>query len=252
MSRRADGGADRRDRLRSLPALDAAIETLGWRLVRDDFTGRRVGRIVEVEAYVGEADLASHARFGRTARNEVMYGPAGRAYVYLVYGMHDCLNIVTGPVGAPEALLVRAVEPIEGAEVMRASRARRAADRRRRPVLDASTSGTGSRPVDRTPDSRLAAGPGLVCAAFDIDRTLTGQDLLDPAASIRLEPPPADEGRPTVISGPRVGIGYAGAPWTDAPWRFAIAGSGSVSRPPVAGSPGAVTTAESRAGRPTR
>ena len=86
---------------------------------------RRVGRIVEVEAYIGEEDRASHARFGPTDRNRVMYGPAGTAYVYLVYGMHHCLNVVTEPAGRPAALLVRAVEPIDGIDAMRAARERR-------------------------------------------------------------------------------------------------------------------------------
>src|SRR5690349_12389402 len=97
------------------PTLEVAEAILGWRLVREDADGgRRVGRIVEVEAYIGEDDRASHARFGTTDRNRVMYGPPGRAYVYLVYGMHDCLNIVTEPEGSPAALLVRAVAPIDG------------------------------------------------------------------------------------------------------------------------------------------
>ena len=214
--------------------LEVAAALLGWRLVRDDATGRRVGRIVELEAYVGEEDRASHARFGPTARNGVMYGPPGRAYVYLVYGMHDCLNIVTGPPGSPAALLVRAVEPLEGIELMRAARARRAGERRR--------SGAGDpvgtpRPAGRRspPELRIAAGPGLVCAAFDLDRSLTGHDLFDRAAAVRLEPPPEGEPDPLVTTGPRVGIGYAGAPWTAVPWRFAIAGNGAVSRPPLGG-----------------
>ena len=230
---RRETDADRRSdsrRLLALPTLDVAAALLGWRLVRDDDTGRRVGRIVELEAYIGEDDRASHARFGRTARNEVMYGPPGRAYVYLVYGMHDCLNIVTGRPDGPAALLVRAVEPLEGSDLMRASRDRRARDRRR----------GGASPISAraVPGARLAAGPGLVCAAFDLDRTLTGHDLFDRAGSIRIEAPPADEPAPIVVSGPRVGIGYAGPPWTEQHWRLAIAGNGAVSRPPLeAGAP---------------
>ena len=99
--------------------LQAARALLGARLVRDDATGRRVGRIVEVEAYIGREDLASHAHFGRTARNATMFGPPGRAYVYLTYGMYHCLNVVTEPDGAPAALLVRAVEPLVGIDAMR-------------------------------------------------------------------------------------------------------------------------------------
>lgn len=205
--------------------LEIARALLGWRLIRDDAAGRRVGRIVELEAYIGEDDRASHARFGRTTRNEVMYGLPGRAYVYLVYGMHDCLNIVTEPAGSPAALLVRAVEPLEGIERMRASRTERSRSRRR------ASSPTG-RIVDAPiADTRIAAGPGLVCSAFDLDRTLTGHDLFDPTGSVRLEPPPPGDVAPSVVAGPRVGIGYAGAPWTDVPWRLSIAGHVSVSRP---------------------
>ena len=200
------------------PTLDAGRELLGARIVREGPEGARVARIVEVEAYIGEDDRASHARFGRTARNAVMYGLPGTAYVYLVYGMHDCLNIVTEPAGRPAALLVRAVEPLHGLEVMRAARARRARDRRR--------SG-----ADAIPDARLGSGPGLVCAILDLDRTLTGADLLDPTASVRLEPRPAAEPAPAVIASPRVGIAYAGVPWTTLPWRLTIRDHPSVSRP---------------------
>jgi DNA-3-methyladenine glycosylase len=227
------------DGLLALPTLEVAAALLGWRLVRDDPddpdnpAARRVGRIVELEAYIGESDLASHARFGLTRRNEVMYGPAGRAYVYLVYGMHDCLNIVTEPAGSPAALLVRAVEPLEGAPRMRLARARRAADRRRAEAVAApETPGrSASRPA--VADHRLAAGPGLVCAAFDLDRGLTGHDLFDPDAPVRIEPPLAGDRRPIVVRGPRVGIAYAGAPWTEVPWRFAIAGNPALSMPPI-------------------
>ena len=208
------------------PTLEVARALLGWRLVRDDGSGRRAARIVELEAYIGEDDRASHARFGRTPRNEVMYGLPGRAYVYLVYGMHDCLNIVTEPAGSPAALLVRAVEPLEGIERMRASRAERTSSRRRRPSATRPTADARS-----GNEARIAAGPGLVCAAFDLDRTLTGHDLFDPSGSVRLEPPPSGEASPSIVAGPRVGIAYAGAPWTDVPWRLSIAGHPSVSRP---------------------
>jgi DNA-3-methyladenine glycosylase len=182
---------------------------------------------VEVEGYIGEADRASHARFGRTARNAVMYGPPGTAYVYLVYGMHDCLNIVAEPAGRPAALLVRAVEPLEGLAIMRASRAKRAGERNRVPgVADRLVSS-----ARRTPDNRLGSGPGLVCAIFDIDRSLTGSDLLAEDAAVRIVARPNDEPAPAIVASPRVGIGYAGEPWTEEPWRLSIADHPSVSRP---------------------
>ncbi|HSK51820.1 MAG TPA: DNA-3-methyladenine glycosylase, partial [Clostridia bacterium] len=156
------------------PTLEAGRALLGARLVREDDDGaRRVGRIVELEAYIGEDDRASHARFGRTARNQTMYGPPGHAYVYLVYGMYDCLNIVTEPAGRPAALLVRAVEPLEGLDRMRAARtALHDARRRRRPA------GVEGRAAARhIPDARIASGPGLVAAAFGIDTSWTGRDM---------------------------------------------------------------------------
>jgi DNA-3-methyladenine glycosylase len=156
-----------------------------------------------------------------------MYGPPGTAYVYLVYGMHDCLNIVTEPAGRPAALLVRAVEPLEGLDDMRASRATRAGERNRLPgVADRLVAGTS-----RTPDGRLGSGPGLVCSIFDIDRSLTGSDLLARDAAVRLEARPANEPEPAIVASPRVGIGYAGEPWTSEPWRLSIADHPSVSRP---------------------
>ena len=180
-----------------------------------------------VEAYIGEDDRASHARFGRTARNEVMYGPPGRAYVYLVYGMHDCLNLVTEPAGSPAAILVRAVEPLEGDAAMRAARDRRARARTRRTAGGARSVGAGA----SVPTHRLAAGPGLVCAAFDLDRSMTGVDLLAPDAAVRIEAPLAGGPEVVVSAGPRIGVDYAGPPWTDVPWRRWIAGNPSVSRP---------------------
>ena len=201
--------------------LEAAKALIGARLVRVGGPGgsgttarasERSGRIVEVEAYIGEGDRASHARMGPTARNAVMFGPPGIAYVYLVYGMHHCLNVVTEPAGRPAAVLVRAVEPVEGLAEMRAARQRLS----RGPVLAAG--------------ARLAAGPGLVAAAFDIDRTHTGVDLCDPASELRLEARPDDEPAPTVLATPRIGIAYAGEPWVSVPWRFVAAGSPSLSR----------------------
>jgi DNA-3-methyladenine glycosylase len=196
-------------------------------LVREDDAGLRVGRIVEVEAYIGEEDLASHARFGRTSRNAVMYGPPGIAYVYLVYGMYDCLNVVTEPEGRPAAVLIRAVEPLEGEAAMRRARIARA---RRRGPPSPGGAGRRQRDIDRltaVPADRLAAGPGLVAAAFEITRTDTGTDLLAPGSGLRLErgTPPND-----ISTGPRVGIDYAAEPWRSLPWRFTDAASRAVSR----------------------
>jgi DNA-3-methyladenine glycosylase len=212
------------------PTLDAARALIGARLVRVDGEGRRVGRIVEVEAYIGEDDRASHARFGETDRNRVMFGQPGVAYVYLVYGMYDCLNVVTEPASRPAALLVRAVEPLEGIERMRAARAGWLA--RRRGLSEDSRVRERARLAAMPPD-RLACGPGLVTAAFSIDRSHTGVDLCDPSSSLRLESPPAGEPPFEIVIGPRVGIGYAGQPWTTMLWRFAIRGNPAVSGPPI-------------------
>jgi DNA-3-methyladenine glycosylase len=198
------------------PTLEAARAILGALLVRDDPAGVlpcRVGRIVEVEAYIGEDDRASHARAGRTPRNEVMFGPPGIAYVYLVYGMHHCLNIVTETASRPAALLIRAVEPVAGADAMRTARAGR----------------HGSRAHCR--DARLTAGPGLVCAALGVDRACNGLDLCDPRSPLRLEAAPPGAEVPIVAATPRVGIAYAGEPWTSLPWRLLIPDSPSLSRP---------------------
>jgi DNA-3-methyladenine glycosylase len=151
-----------------------------------------------------------------------MFGPPGHAYVYLVYGMYDCLNIVTEPVDHPAAVLVRAVEPLEGLELMRESRSALHAARRK----------AASRAmVGGLPDHRLASGPGLVAAAFGIDVTWTGTDLCEPTSRLRLEDAPEDEPAPAVRATPRIGIAYAGPPWTDHAWRFVIEGHPSVSGP---------------------
>ena len=200
-------------------------------LVRESPGGRRGGRIVEVEAYIGEDDLASHARFGRTARNAVMYGPPGIAYVYLVYGMYDCLNVVTEPEGRPAAVLIRAVQPVEGGLAMRGARIARAR-RRGPPAGRGTTATTGARGqrraerLERLAEAQLASGPGLVAAAFDITRLDTGTDLLDPRSALRLEPGPAPR---EVVATPRVGIAYAAEPWRSRPWRLLDPASPAVS-----------------------
>jgi DNA-3-methyladenine glycosylase len=161
-----------------------------------------------------------------------MFGPPGVAYVYLVYGMYDCLNIVTEPPGTPAAVLVRAVEPVDGIDEMREARVRWLA--RRRIVDDAALRRERDR-LATLPAARLASGPGLVAAAFEIDRSMTGIDLCDAGSPLRLEARPASEAAPSIVSAPRVGVAYAGEDWAARPWRFAVADSPSVSRPPLHG-----------------
>jgi len=213
----------------ALPSLEAARRLLGARLVRDDRSGRRVGRIVELEAYIGTDDRASHARFGRTARNAVMFGRPGIAYVYLVYGMHHCLNVVSEPEGRAAALLVRRVVPLEGAHLMREARVARLRAARRDDDTDRAR--RDARRIAALATSELTDGPGLVTAAFGLDRSWTGVDLCDPASSLRLEPAPSDEPPPPFAAGPRVGIAYAGEPWTSRPWRLTVTDEPFAPRP---------------------
>jgi DNA-3-methyladenine glycosylase len=201
--------------------------------VADDPTvGRIAGRIVEVEAYIGEDDRASHARVGRTARNAVMYGAPGHAYLYLVYGMHTCLNVVTEPAGHPAAVLIRAVELEAGIDAARALRLQHDAARRRLRSDPAAVARDAQR-VASLPADRLAAGPGLVGAAFGLDPSLSGLDLCDPSSRLRLEAASAADQALEILTTPRIGIGYAGEPWTSLPWRFVAVGSraSSGSRP---------------------
>ncbi|MGZ8563616.1 MAG: DNA-3-methyladenine glycosylase [Candidatus Limnocylindria bacterium] len=183
------------------PAAVLALDLLGARLVHASPAGVVGGRIVEVEAYEGPEDLAAHSSRGLTGRNATMFGPAGRCYVYLVYGLHHCVNIVSGPGAKPEAVLIRALEIDEGRELARAHRG------------------------PRTPDLRLASGPGNVGRALGIDLRLDGSDLLN--WPIRLEPRTGP--MPEARSGPRVGVDYAGA-WADRPLRHWIANDPHVSR----------------------
>jgi DNA-3-methyladenine glycosylase len=156
-----------------------------------------------------------------------MFGPPGIAYVYLVYGMYDCLNIVTEPAGSPAALLVRAIEPLEGIDEMRAARVARAAARRRSGGPEAAAREAAR--IARLRPEALARGPGLAAAAFSIDRSDTGLDLCDPSSPLRLEPAPPDERAGDAAAGPRIGIAYAGEPWVGHPWRLWLPGSRAVS-----------------------
>ncbi|MDQ2674992.1 MAG: DNA-3-methyladenine glycosylase [Chloroflexota bacterium] len=184
------------------PSPSLARDLLGARLVHDGPDGRVGGRIVEVEAYRGPEDLAAHSSRGRTARNAVMFGPPGHLYVYLIYGLHHCLNVVAGPGDKPEAVLIRALEIDEGVPLARTRRGPRIADH------------------------RLASGPGNVGQALGVDRSLNGADLL--GGPVRVEP---RQGRaPRIVRGPRVGVGYAGA-WADRPLRYWIADDRHRSRP---------------------
>lgn len=208
-------------RLLEGPVPDAARGLLGARLVRESGGQRRTGRIVEVEAYGGPEDGASHARFGPRSRAAAMFGAAGRAYVYGVYGTVRCLNVVTGPAGQASAILLRAVEPLEGEPSMRAARIAHAIATRKADRADpiAAVARLG-----RVPDARLAVGPGNLAAAFGVELADDGADLLDPAGSLHLELRPKGDPAPLIRSTPRVGIAYAGAGWADRPWRFVSVG----------------------------
>ncbi|HUG48820.1 MAG TPA: DNA-3-methyladenine glycosylase [Candidatus Limnocylindria bacterium] len=186
----------------------AARRLLGWRIVSRDAEGECRGRIVETEAYGGPDDRASHARAGLTRRTAPMFGAPGLAYVYLVYGMHECLNVVAHEEGGAGAVLLRAAEPLDGGELMRRRRGR-----------------AGSVPA------LLASGPARLCRALGVDRSLSGHDLLA-GARLWLEPPPAgaEAADEQVASGPRVGVAYAGPDWAERPWRFWLSGHPAVSR----------------------
>ena len=183
--------------------LQIAREMLGKTLVVPTQSGERVsGKIVETEAYLGEIDKAAHAYAGRrTARNEITYDIGGKVYVFFIYGLYWQLNLVTGLIDTPHVVLIRAVEPGEGIELMR---------ERRGPMKD----------------RNLTSGPGKLCIAFGIDRAFNGEDLL--GDKIWLE-----EGEKVTVdeiaAGPRIGIDYA-EEFAEMPWRFWIKGNKFVSR----------------------
>lgn len=147
-----------------------ARELLGKRLVRVSNGVERVGRIVEVEAYLGPHDLAAHSSRGRTERTRVMFGPPGHAYVYLIYGIHCCMNVVTEREGHASAVLLRAIEPVRNVE-------------------------------------GPTRGPGRLCRAMGIDRRLDGHDLTGDEFHVA---DPADAGTVSIVRRPRIGVDYAG------------------------------------------
>jgi DNA-3-methyladenine glycosylase len=196
---------------------EAARGLLGALLVRDGASGRRVGRIVEVEAYAGPEDRASHARFGPRSRAAAMFGPPGTAYVYGVYGMHTCLNVVVGSAGRGAAVLLRGIEPLEGVACMQAARLARAVASRR--VAAADPAAEAAR-IARLPTERLAAGPANLAAAFSVERGDDGRDLLDPAGPLHLEMGGIGAARLEIHATARIGVAYAGPGWADRPWRF--------------------------------
>jgi len=183
---------------------------LGQRLVRL-LNGRRLsGIIVETEAYCDhptEPDLACHgdrANNGRpTPRSAVMFGPAGHAYVYFTYGMHWMFNVVTGETGQANAVLIRALEPVEGVEVM--------VERRKRPFAE------------------LTNGPAKLAQALAIDKSLNGANLCAPDSVIWIEPaqPVAPD---SIAQGPRIGLGQTPEPWYSIPWRYWLEGNPFVSK----------------------
>jgi DNA-3-methyladenine glycosylase len=187
--------------------LTVARDLLGAHLVRLLDGQRLSGMIVECEAYIGQDDTACHASRGRTRRNEVMFGPPGQAYIYFTYGMHWMLNIVTEEEGFPAAVLLRAIQPLEGIETMRALRHAQGRPRA---------------------DRDLAGGPARLTQALAIDKALNGADLVA-GGHLWLE-----QGAPlpdrSVGRGPRIGIRYAAEKDRLAPWRFWVRDNPYVSR----------------------
>jgi DNA-3-methyladenine glycosylase len=198
-----DDGASRLADLLAGDPVEVAPQLLNKVLACDSVAGR----IVEVEAYRGAEDPASHAFKGATRRNATMFAKPGLLYVYFTYGMHHCCNVVCWPEGRAGAVLVRALAPLAGLDEMR----------KRRGALR---------------DRQLCSGPGRLCQALGIDRAVDGADLLSGSGPLALlddgTPPPPDEG---LGVSPRIGIGLSGATAL-APWRFFVAGDENLSRQP--------------------
>jgi DNA-3-methyladenine glycosylase len=212
------------------PTLDVARELIGKVLVHDRRGVRTSGAIVEVEAYIGETDPACHAAPGPTRRNEPLYGQPGHAYVYLNYGIHALVNVVTESSGSPAAVLIRALDPVEGIDIMRRRRGR--AMKGRRPVKSGA--------LER---HELCRGPGNLTMAMGITLAenrldLVGDRLFIEDRGIRLGP---------VVWGPRIGIRVG----TDQHWRAYVQGHPAVSAIPAA-RPGVRAVAPAGSDSPTR
>jgi DNA-3-methyladenine glycosylase len=196
------------------PSVPVAPELLGCVLEHETAAGLVAVELTEVEAYAGASDPASHAYRGKTARNAVMFGPPGHAYVYFTYGMHFCVNLVCLGNGSASAVLLRAGRIIAGEELARVRRTR------------------GSAVI---PYRDLARGPARLCQALDIDRSLDGADVCVPESPLRMRWPDASTTARSeerkVLSGPRVGVSQA----AEVPWRFWVEGEPTVSvyRPAV-------------------
>jgi DNA-3-methyladenine glycosylase len=186
-----------------------ARDLLGRRLVRVRRGRRLAGRIVEVEAYIGPEDTACHGRSGPTARNRVLFGEPGQAYVYFTYGMHHLLNLVTERKGFPSAVLLRALEAEEGVAAMTRLRRRRGG----------SPSGDGP---------WLAGGPARLCQALDVDLALNGTDVSRDGSLFVEEGSPVRDAQ--VARAARIGIDYAEPRDRRAPWRLAVRDSPCLSR----------------------
>ncbi|MEL4106242.1 DNA-3-methyladenine glycosylase [Oscillospiraceae bacterium WX1] len=183
--------------------LTVAQSLLGQLLVRHTPAGTVTGIIVETEAYLGEKDDAAHSYRGKTARTSVQYGEKGHAYIYMIYGIHFCLNLTAGPPGLPEVVLIRAVEPVSGIELM----AERRASKNR---------------------LALCSGPGKLCRAFDIGKELYGADVCQSGALYLVYSGQAV----SVTASSRVGIDYAVSS-REMPWRFTISDNSYISKPTV-------------------
>jgi len=189
--------------------LEIARDLIGKRLVVPTETGMRVsGMIVETEAYLGAIDKAAHSyKNRRTARNEITYAEGGHAYVFFIYGMYFQFNVVCGARNSPHVVLIRALEPVEGVEIMRVRRLRK------------------NRSA-KMPDKNLASGPGKLCIALDITRELNGEDLSE--NRIWLEDFRTFSGR-EIETGKRIGIDYA-EEFAEKPWRFWLKNSEFISK----------------------